>query len=145
MDYYAWFKLKLDRTAATRYDDPSLKESEGPGVLRLPRGKSAREVCADYLKEVYRFTLQTLEQRHSPDLLRITPIEFWFTVPAIWSDSAKADTLTAARAAGFGERPHDNVFLIQEPEAAAIWTLKSVSPTGTEEQISVRGEKHSAG
>jgi len=136
MEYYAWFKLKLDRTSATRYDDQTLKESEGPGVLRLPRGKSAREVCADYLTEIYRYTIQTLEQRHSPELLRITPIEFWFTVPAIWSDAAQSDTLTAARAAGFGQRPRDSVSLIPEPEAAAIWTLKNISQHGTEEQIS---------
>jgi len=128
--------LKLDRTSAMRYDDPSLRVSEGPGVLRLPRGKSAREVCADFLKEIYLYTIQTLEQRHSPEILRITPIEFWFTVPAIWSDSAQSDTLTAAHAAGFGQRPHDNVYLIQEPEAAAIWTLKNISEHGTEEQIS---------
>ena len=137
MNYVSWFKLKLDRTAATRFDDPGLRESEGPGYLRLPRGKSARDVCTDYLKEIYKFTMSILEQRLSEGIIRVTPIEFWFTVPAMWSDAAKNDTMTAAKAAGFGVRPHDNIYLIPEPEAAAISTLKKLSPVGIEEQVSV--------
>jgi molecular chaperone DnaK (HSP70) len=78
-----------------------------------------------------------LEMRISADILRITAIEFWFTVPAIWSDSAKQDTLAAARAAGFGTRPGDEVNLILEPEAAAIATLKGLTSDGAEDQISV--------
>jgi len=137
MEFFCWFKLKLDRTAATRFDDPGLRESEGPGYLRLPRGKSARDVCTDYLKEIYKLTMSILEQRFSEGILRLTPIEFWFTVPAIWSDAAKSDTMTAARAAGFGIRPPDNIYLIPEPEAAAISTLKRLTPMGPEEQLSV--------
>jgi hypothetical protein len=137
MQYYSWFKLKLDRAAATRFDDPSLRESEGEGYLRLPRNKSARQVCTDYLKEIYRFTMSEFTQRFDETVLRLTPIEFWFTVPAMWSDSAKDATMNAAKAAGFGTRAGDNIYLIPEPEAAAIATLKKLTPMGTEEQISV--------
>ncbi|TVY15152.1 Heat shock protein [Lachnellula arida] len=56
---------------------------------------------------------------------KITPMECWITLPAIWSDEAKDATLAAAKKAGFGNREGDEVFTIAEPEAAAIATLKS--------------------
>ncbi|OBT74407.1 hypothetical protein VF21_06831 [Pseudogymnoascus sp. 05NY08] len=57
-------------------------------------------------------------------------MECWITLPAIWSDEAKAATLTAAKNAGFGHNPHDEVFTIAEPEAAAIATLKKYAEPG---------------
>ncbi|KAI9866990.1 MAG: hypothetical protein M1813_000388 [Trichoglossum hirsutum] len=135
MKSHSWFKLLLDRSAATRFDDPSLRDTEGPGILRLPRGKTAQEVCADYLREIFQTVMSKLEKQVSAEVLRITAIEFWFTVPAIWSDSAKQGTLAAARTAGFGTRPGDEVNLISEPEAAAIATLKWLTSDGAEDQI----------
>ncbi len=95
----------------------------------------AKQVCADYLTHVYKFTMTTLDTRISPDILRITQIEFWFTCPAIWFDGAKNDTLDAARAAEFAQRPGDNICLITEPEAAAVATLKGLTPNGVQNQI----------
>jgi molecular chaperone DnaK (HSP70) len=54
-------------------------------------------------------------------------MEFWFTVPAIWSDQAKSATLTAAANAGFGCGSNDRISLIPEPEAAGVATLKGLS------------------
>ena len=51
-------------------------------------------------------------------------MECWITLPAIRSEEAKAATLAAAKNAGFGDNPKDQVFTIAEPEAAAIATLK---------------------
>jgi len=135
MKSYTWFKLKLDRSAETNYDDPSLQQSEGEGVLKLPRFKSATQVCGDYMRELYLFAMMILDRRFA-DVLRITPIEFWFTVPAIWSDAAKSATQQAARLAGFGSRQGDHVNLISEPEAAAISALSRVTTGGSELQIS---------
>ncbi|KAF7905182.1 uncharacterized protein EAF01_005703 [Botrytis porri] len=59
-----------------------------------------------------------------------TPIECWVTLPAVWSDEAKDATLKAAKNAGFGNRPGDNIYTIAEPEAAAIATLKEYSIPG---------------
>lgn len=137
MKSYTWFKLRLDRSAATMYDDPDLRQSEGDGVMKLPRGKNATQTCGEYLKEIYSFTMTLLDRRFSAEVLRITPIEFWFTVPAIWSDAAKSSTQQAARIAGFGARPGDQINLIPEPEAAAIATLSNVTVGGSEVQISV--------
>ncbi|KAF3480439.1 heat shock 70 kDa protein 12A [Arthroderma uncinatum] len=51
-------------------------------------------------------------------------MEFWFTMPAIWSDKAQHATREAAKRAGFGSRPGDEIYMISEPEAAAIAALK---------------------
>jgi molecular chaperone DnaK (HSP70) len=61
-----------------------------------------------------------------------TPMECWITLPAIWSDEAKDATLQAAKRAGFGNRPGDDVFTIAEPEAAAIATLKKYSGSSSD-------------
>ncbi len=61
-----------------------------------------------------------------------TPMDCWITLPAIWSDEAKDATLKAAKRAGFGNRPYDEVFTIAEPEAAAIATLKRYSGSGSD-------------
>ncbi|GFF98153.1 heat shock 70 kDa protein 12A [Aspergillus udagawae] len=97
------------------------------GILKLPKGKVAVDVVADYLSEVYQHILKTISKNITEADLRITPLEFWFTVPAIWSDRALDATRTAAQRAGFGKsslRPMDQIFLISEPEAAAVTALK---------------------
>jgi molecular chaperone DnaK (HSP70) len=138
MKSYTWFKLLLDRTQATKFDDPGLTTSEGLGVLRIPTDNTVRGVVSDYLREVYQHTMKYLENKMSHEVLDVTNIEFWFTVPAIWSDAARADTMDAARLAGFGSRRGDNINLIPEPEAAAISTLSGITSDGSEVQVEVR-------
>ena len=61
------------------------------------------------------------------DVLKVTPIDFWFTMPALWSDEAQYATKIAAERAGFGKssaREHDKISMIREPEAAALSALK---------------------
>ncbi|KAF2131051.1 hsp70-like protein [Dothidotthia symphoricarpi CBS 119687] len=125
---YSWTKLLLDQQARTTdFDDPSLKQSEGEGMLKLPCHKTATDVVTDFLSEIYDWTLQYLEKRVSPEILAVTALEFWFTVPAIWSDQAKDATLSAAMAAGFASGAQDRIFLVLEPEAAGVATLKGFS------------------
>jgi molecular chaperone DnaK (HSP70) len=131
MKSYCWTKLLLDSKAPiTEYDDPDLQKAQGGGLLRLPEQCTATEVCADYLREIYNYTLDYITRRLGDAFLAVTPLEFWFTVPAIWSHQAKYATLTAARRAGFGSRQVDNIYLIPEPEAAAVATLSSWSHHG---------------
>ncbi|RFU34080.1 hypothetical protein B7463_g2225, partial [Scytalidium lignicola] len=122
---YSWTKLLLDKNAAVgEHDDPSLSGIVGPGMFQLPSFRDAPGVCEDFLHEVYLFVSKMLRQQLTDSTFEKTPMECWITLPAIWSDEAKAATLTAARNAGFGDRPGDEVFTIAEPEAAAIATLK---------------------
>ena len=142
MNSYAWMKLKLDPAQATMYDDPALADSEGTGVLAMPLNKSAVDICADYLTEVAKFAYQSLARRISVEVLEATPVEFWFTVPAVWTDRAKADTMRAARKAAVQARlqfhPDTQVSLIREPEAAAVATMSFLTQGGSEQQIKVK-------
>ena len=128
---YSWTKLLLDKaTAASSSDDPSLSNIAGIGIKMLPSGKDATTVCADYLRFLYQHTIAELERRISSERLAITPLEFCFTVPAIWSDRAQAATASAARRAGFGRRRGDKIGFVREPEAAAVTVLKRMMLEG---------------
>jgi molecular chaperone DnaK (HSP70) len=126
MRSYCWTKLLLDQnTFATDYDDPSLREAAGGAGLQLPPGKTAVDVVAAYLSPLYKHCMDRLERKLTKDLLNVTPIEFWFTMPAIWSDEAQHATRKAAMCAGFGTRSGDSVKMITEPEAAALAAFKT--------------------
>lgn len=125
MESYLWTKLLLDRgTTVVELDDPALKDLFGKGMLKLPRDKTANDVCTDYLMGLYDYMVGILSKKYSPEVYAVTPIECWITVPAIWSDAAKEATRSAALKAGFGSRNFDKVNIIPEPEAAALAALK---------------------
>lgn len=124
---YSWTKLLLDQRArASEFDDPTLSAS-GWGGQTAPGGKAPGEVVSDYLSHFYKHCMEHLEKRMTPGVLKVTPIEFWFTMPAIWSDEAQHATKSAAERAGFGRNPSrdsDTISMITEPEAAALAALK---------------------
>lgn len=136
---YTWMKLLLDPTASTKFDDPSLTNSEGAGVLKKPAHKSAVEICADYLTEIAIAAYRSIAKRITKEILEATPIDFWFTVPAVWSDRAKYDTLRAVKLAfkqaGLNIHSESQVFLIREPEAAAIATMSFLAKGASRVQI----------
>lgn len=68
----------------------------------------------DYLKKVHGHLIEAIiEKCGGSDILDVTPIEYWITVPAIWSDEAKIATRQAAMFAGFGSRPIDETIWFQ--------------------------------
>jgi hypothetical protein len=142
MKSYSWMKLLLDPERSTHYDDPSLARSEGQGVLRVPPGKTGLDVCADFLTEVATFAYDEIKKRMGEDVVLISPLEFWFTVPAVWSDRAKSATLRAAEKAAMNAKVLRNAdattFLIAEPEAAAVATIAGLTQGGSAQQIKVR-------
>jgi hypothetical protein len=141
MTAYSWTKLLLDKhTPLTRYDDAALEGASGAGILKLPAGRDAVGVVSDFLREVYHHILAIITKQFTEEALRITPIEFWFTVPAIWSDLAIDATRTAAERAGFGKslwRPNDSIHMITEPEAAAIAALNRTTNDRLEASVKV--------
>lgn len=126
---YSWIKLLLDSKAtATDFDDPILQkeqDSVGGSIMTLPEGKTAIDVTTDYLTNLYRHCIAEINKTDIKTVLPVTPIEFWFTHPATWSDEAKAATKQAAERAGFTSRKGDTITLIPEPEAGAIAALRS--------------------
>lgn len=139
MKSHTWMKLLLDKSDITLSDDPALARNRLEGILWLPEGKTSVELCADYLYHVAAFTMETLERRLSQRTLALTPLEFWFTVPAVWSDSAKVDTLEAVRIAArrAGIRAGSEVFVISEPEAAALAVFQELTQDGSTFHVKV--------
>ncbi|TGO11634.1 hypothetical protein BTUL_0105g00240 [Botrytis tulipae] len=133
---YSWTKLLLDKnSAAKEHDDPSLTGMEGSGMLPLPPFRDAAGVCEDFLREVYTHVSKKLRQQMTDLTFENTPMECWVTLPAVWSEEAKDATLNAAKNAGFGNRPRDEIYTIAEPEAAAIATLKEFARSDVMNQI----------
>ena len=138
---YSWTKLLLDQQPERPDDDDtSLNGMEERGLLRLPPGKRAVDVVTDYLRHFYEHCMMTVE-RHYGHLLEVTPIEFWFTMPAIWSDQAQSATRLAAKDAGFGSRRLDTIHMITEPEAGVLAAMKT-QVLITRDALEVRTYRH---
>jgi len=125
MKSYNVTKLLLDNEFAIQsFDDPITATTKGPRWLNCPAGKTAVDVCRDYLEHIYQYIISRLEQTATAEVLSAIPIEFWFSNSARWSNSVRNTTITAAKQAGFGSRPNDRLYMIPEPEAAVIATLR---------------------
>lgn len=75
-----------------------------------------------------------LERRLGAEVLGDTEVEYVLTVPAVWSDKARATTLEAAIAAGLGGKDNaGGLHLITEPEGAAEYALRSLRPNTLKE------------
>jgi len=126
MKTYAWTKLLLDdRALPTEYDDPDLNKAAGNGLMRLPIGRTAKDVVTEYLRGMYAMYRRAVIEKIGEDKLEDMPVDYWLTVPATWTERAKLITKAAALDAGFASRPIDTLRLIPEPEAAAHLALKS--------------------
>ena len=90
--------------------------------------RTVMDAVSDYLTKIYEHTMETLTRRYGESFMSTTDVDFVLTVPAVWSDAAKNATLQAAERAGMGSR-HE-LKLISEPEAAAVYTLKTIQPNG---------------
>ncbi|RDA91201.1 hypothetical protein CP533_4836 [Ophiocordyceps camponoti-saundersi (nom. inval.)] len=107
---YRFFKLKLDEPGRANQDN-----------------ESPQELTRIYLSCLHTHFISVLEKRLSPSVVHSTPMDFVVTVPAIWSNAAKQATERAAAMAGFCG--NQRIQLISEPEAAALYTLKQLSPS----------------
>ncbi|KAL8967325.1 MAG: hypothetical protein Q9183_002971 [Haloplaca sp. 2 TL-2023] len=117
-----WFKLGLDTQYQT---ETSLSRDYPDENAALPDHEQTPErLVEDYLTAL-RNHFEAVLQMHVPSsVISSTPIEYVITVPAIWSDAAKAKTRQCAEKAGMGEG--DQLQLVSEPEAAAIYTLQQM-------------------
>jgi hypothetical protein len=104
-------------------DDPLLKDLYGDGFLDLPKNKTAQDVCEDFLRELHQYVVVKLEKKVSPEVLQGIPMDFWFTLPVVWSDEALKVFKYTAKAAGFGSRSFDALSMIPELETAALAAL----------------------
>jgi len=87
--------------------------------------KTPEELTTDYLTELYKHLMYTLEQQVGAAILRTIPIEFCLTVPAIWSEAAKEKTLKACQKAGLKSK--SEILLVSEPVSKMPPLLKSLA------------------
>ncbi|GIJ85582.1 hypothetical protein Asppvi_004441 [Aspergillus pseudoviridinutans] len=143
----SWTKLLLDTGVdIAQFNDKALEAATAMGIMKLPQGKVAIQVVTDFLREVYVNTCRELEkylvELRPPLRLRDVHMEFWFTTPAVWSDQVQFEYKEAAIRAGFGpsgDRPGDTIYMLCEPEAAALATFKTMPLYGPGMQIKLRG------
>jgi molecular chaperone DnaK (HSP70) len=91
-------------------------------------------VVSDFLKSVLETTKADIENCYGADSIRDYGMECVLTVPAIWSDSAKAQMAKAAEDAGFGSHQEDFRF-ISEPECVAVYALNAIAPNNLKARL----------
>ncbi|TEY40660.1 hypothetical protein BOTCAL_0429g00050 [Botryotinia calthae] len=128
----SWTKLLLDKNAVFGEDDDIISKIViDEGMMHLPSHRGCNGVCEDYIHRLYVRFSEYAERTLGTDAFRMSPMDCWISLPAIWSNEAKHATLNAAKRAGFAKNPLDQIHTIAEPEAAAIATLKELAAPGT--------------
>jgi len=117
-------KLFLDRNQKL----PSFVSPLDTASQLRASGRTVMDAVSDYLTQLMGHTMEQLVRRYGRDFMRSVEKEYVLTVPAVWSDAAKHATLQAAERAGMGRM--SDIRMISEPEAAALYTLKSVQTSG---------------
>ncbi|KAH8654245.1 hypothetical protein BGZ61DRAFT_500616 [Ilyonectria robusta] len=107
-----------------------LLDPDQPEPLYLPTGNKKKEikrlpknpvdVAGDFIGAIYTHAMTKIESKVPREYFLLCEKQFVLTVPAVWSDKAKDNTLRAAKKAGIHP-----VSLIKEPEAAALYTMYS--------------------
>ncbi|BCS15698.1 hypothetical protein ALUC_70931A [Aspergillus luchuensis] len=116
-------KLLLDEPRNSGYvasliDAGLLKRSRIPAVT----------LTGMYLTGLVDHTKKILQRRFGPAAEQME-MKYVLTVPAIWSDKAKDETLKAASRAKI---PQKDITLVSEPEAAALYCLNAIQPNSIE-------------
>ncbi|KAJ3498448.1 hypothetical protein NLG97_g1113 [Lecanicillium saksenae] len=112
-------KLLLDPNQKLPWHVPrnSIKET----LNMLPPSKSPRGVATDFLRALKAHGMSQIATKVSQTALDLFDTEYVMSVPAVWSDAAKNETLEAAKTAGISP-----VTLIKEPEAAALYSIRQL-------------------
>ncbi|KAF7717397.1 Uncharacterized protein PECH_006458 [Penicillium ucsense] len=87
-------------------------------------GKDAIGAAGDYVQKLVDHAKSVLHHRFGSALEGID-LQFFMTVPAIWSDKAKDATMQIACRAGIAQ---EDLYLISEPEAAAVCAIQTIQP-----------------
>jgi molecular chaperone DnaK (HSP70) len=108
-------------------------DDEDDGPPEYP-GKSPVEIVTDYLSQIRAHAWTEMEKTYGKALLDSLEKVLVVTVPAVWSERAKDQTLKAVQNSNWGSA---KILMVTEPEAAAVYTLKYMSQGVNKDQISV--------
>ncbi|KAJ5999493.1 hypothetical protein N7451_007303 [Penicillium sp. IBT 35674x] len=111
-------KLLLDSSQLIRY----VPAAESERLIQA-LGKNPVDVAGDYMKTILSHAKLILDRRGIKDLLETLDIQYVLTIPGVWSDKAKDLTMQAACLAGI---PRNSLTLLSEPEAAAVYTIRTI-------------------
>ncbi|KAF2685161.1 actin-like ATPase domain-containing protein [Lentithecium fluviatile CBS 122367] len=112
-------------------DDLDSDDEEAPPEYP---GKDAVDMVADYLGLVREHVFKELGEKYGVSVLASLDKEVVVTVPAVWSERAKDQTLKAVTRAHFNET---KLMLVTEPEAAAIYALKEMQEGARKADVGV--------
>ncbi|KAI8081766.1 uncharacterized protein BX664DRAFT_341244 [Halteromyces radiatus] len=103
-----------------------LDEATSATLSLLPNGLTPLQVIADYLRSLHDYIHDTMKRGFAQNYDQ-RQYRYCLTVPATWSDQAKAVMREAAIMAGMIDRndPLERLSLISEPEAAALYCQKT--------------------
>jgi len=133
---HMWTKLQLDRPQTGE----AAKVIEEQQLAARSLNKQPVDIVADFLTLVKDHLVKTLDEEYRREVWSTLPITLVVTVPAVWSDAAKDRTLQAVRQAGFNTTyfPYlKRTILATEPEAAAIYTIKTLRGTAHDQRLAV--------
>jgi len=130
-----WTKLQLELVAPT---GDAAKIIEEGALTAQVLDKQPVDIIADFLTKVKEHTIKHLHEVYRQEVWSKLPITLVVTVPAVWSDAAKDSTLGAVRLAGFDTSSFPQLkrtVLATEPEAAAIYTIKTMRGTAQDQDL----------
>lgn len=113
-------KLLLDSSQTIRY----IPAAESERLIQALK-KQPVDVAGDYMKLIVSHAKEILHRRGKGSLLERPDIRYILTIPGVWSDKAKDLTMQAACLAGL---PRNNLTLLSEPEAAAVYAIRTIQP-----------------
>ncbi|GIQ82268.1 heat shock protein 70 family protein [Kipferlia bialata] len=118
--YVSRFKLLLDECVAG--GEVGLMSKERPlDIIRIPPGLTLESVIGDYLRYLKQ-SVETVIRKQYDGILTLDNVQWCLSVPAMWTDRAKARMRQAAYIAGMipDIDSHRLTFTL-EPEAAAVY------------------------
>ncbi|KAH4054949.1 hypothetical protein HBI64_117810 [Parastagonospora nodorum] len=122
---HIWTKLYLDSRKSGEAAKILSEVTASPQKSR----KKPVEIVADYLAQIKAHLIKNLDQKFGQTLWRSLPITLVVTVPAVWSDAAKARTIEAFDKAGFNSLEFTQsvrTIVATEPECAALHTIDTL-------------------
>ncbi|KAK4861131.1 hypothetical protein LT330_004047 [Penicillium expansum] len=112
-------KLLLDESQKFRYA-PAIDSQE----IIKSLNKTPVKVAGDYLRKLIAHAQDVLTRRFGT-ALQTMDMEYILTVPAVWSDKGKDLNMQAAHQAGISPA---SLRLLSEPEAAAVYAIRTIQP-----------------
>jgi tRNA A-37 threonylcarbamoyl transferase component Bud32 len=107
-------------------------ELSSPARSKIPPGLTVDQVITDYLREMGKLVLRTLQQNYG-EKLTSSMVQWCVTLPSVWANSAKQRMRSFMIEAGLvestpdaGMRPYQLVF-VPESEATTFHCLRSLS------------------